>query len=197
MDIQHLDMQILLLVNQGTANALFDILMPALSLYGYLLVVPFVLALFPWSIQGSETGTQRPLWYVAGVVLISCSAAYAGLQAEHALKNAIARVRPCNALEGIRLVISCPRSYSMPSGHAISSFAFIAPIMHLLRQTAPLYWRPYPFVLATLICFSRIYLGVHYPSDVLAGAAAGAAIGLGLSLLFKQVTDRRIRPEKR
>jgi membrane-associated phospholipid phosphatase len=160
-------------------------------------VIPYVLALFPWAMQGSETGKRHPLWYVAGVVLIACSAAYAALQAEHALKDAIARVRPCSALEGVRLVISCPRSYSMPSGHAISSFAFIAPIMHLLRQIAPGSWRPYPFVLAAFICFSRIYLGVHYPTDVLAGAAVGAAIGLCLSLLFHKAVSQASRLRKK
>ena len=197
MDIQHIETQLLLLVNQGMANALFDILMPALSQYGYLLAVPFVLALFPWALQSGETGTRHSLWYVAGVVLIACAAAYAGLQVEHVLKDAIARVRPCSTLESIRLVISCPRSYSMPSGHAISSFAFIMPITHLLWQISPRHWRPYPLVLAWLISFSRIYLGVHYPTDVLAGAGVGAAIGLGLSLLFKQALNRMNRLEKR
>jgi undecaprenyl-diphosphatase len=179
------------------ANTLFDILMPALSQYGYLLVIPYVLALFPWANQGRKTGQRQHPWYVAGAVLIACSAVYAGLHAEYALKAAFARVRPCSAVEGIRLVIPCPPSYSLPSGHAISSFAFIAPIMHLLRQIAPGSWRPYPFVLAAFICFSRIYLGVHYPTDVLAGAAVGAAIGLCLSLLFHKAVSQASRLRKK
>lgn len=172
------------------ANALFDILMPALSQSGYLLVVPFVLALVPWAARSKDPAGRYPFSYILGAVLISCCAVVLGLYAEHALKNAIGRVRPCSALEGIRQIISCPQSFSMPSGHAISSFAFSVPLFHLMQRSVPRAWRPYPLVLASLIAFSRIYLGVHYPTDVLAGAAVGAAIGLSLSLLFKRTVDR-------
>jgi undecaprenyl-diphosphatase len=196
MDIQHLDTQLLFLANQGMANALFDILMPALSQYGYLLVIPFVFALAPWAARSRDPSGQYPVSYVLGAVLISCVAVYLGLCAENALKTAIARVRPCSVLDGIRLVISCPRSYSMPSGHAISSFAFSAPLTHLMWHSLPRPWRPYPLVLALLVACSRIYLGVHYPTDVLAGAAIGAAIGLSLSLLFKRAIGRLIWLQK-
>ncbi|MHB8844339.1 MAG: phosphatase PAP2 family protein [Nitrospirota bacterium] len=196
MDIQHIDTQLLLLVNQGMANALFDILMPALSQQGYLLVIPFVLALVPWAARSKDPSGRYPFSYIVGAVLISCCAVVLGLFAEHALKIAAGRVRPCSVLEGIRQIISCPPSFSMPSGHAISSFAFCAPLFHLMRRSAPRTWRPYPLVLASLIAFSRIYLGVHYPTDVLAGAAIGAAIGLSLSLVFKRAVVRLVWLQK-
>lgn len=197
MNIQHLDTQLLLLVNQGMANVLFDILMPALSQYGYLLVIPFVLALFPWAASSNDPSGRYPFSYVLGAVLISCVAVYLGMHAEYALKDVIGRVRPCSALDGIRQIIPCPRSFSMPSGHAISSFAFSAPLIHLMRRSVPRSWRPYPLVLASLIACSRIYLGVHYPTDVLAGAAVGAAIGLCLSLLFHKAVSQASRLRKK
>lgn len=190
MDIQHMDEQLLRLVNQGMANALFDIIMPALSQHGYLLVIPFVLALVPWAARSKDPSGRYPFSYILGAVLISCCSVVLGLYAEHALKTSIGRVRPCSALEGIRQIISCPRSFSMPSGHGISSFAFSVPLFHLMGRSVPQSWRPYPLVLASLVACSRVYLGVHYPTDVLAGAAVGAALGLSLSLLFKGLVDR-------
>ncbi len=75
----------------------------------------------------------------------------------------------------------------MPSGHAIDSFAFALPLFYLTREYIALIWRLYPLVLAALIAFSRIYLGVHYPTDVLIGALLGGMIGMGLSILYQAI----------
>jgi undecaprenyl-diphosphatase len=48
-------------------------------------------------------------------------------------------------------------------------------------------WRLYPLILASLIAFSRPYLGVHYPTDVLAGALLGSMMGLVLSMLYQKL----------
>ena len=86
------------------------------------------------------------------------------------------RPRPCQALEGVRLIVSCPRSFSFPSSHGATSFAFITPYFVLARRIIRTGWLVYLFVLATMIALSRAYLGVHYPSDIVAGAVLGAAI---------------------
>ena len=133
MTIQSLDTQLLLFINLHTTNALFDILMPALSLQGYLLVTPFLLAILA---RGSMTKNDRGKTYLVAAVwtiLIACCAAYLAGWIEDWMKDAVARVRPCRAIEGIRLILPCPRSYSMPSGHAISSFAFAMPLFYLTR----------------------------------------------------------------
>ena len=182
-------MQLLLFINHHTTNALFDILMPALSLQGYLLVVPFLLFILA---QASVTKNDRGKTYLVAAVwtiLIACCAAYLAGRFEDWMKDAVARVRPCRAIEGIRLILPCPRSYSMPSGHAISSFAFALPLWYMTRPYIPAVGRWYPIVLASLISFSRLYLGVHYPTDVLVGALAGGAIGLGLSILYQTIAN--------
>ncbi|HSA78305.1 MAG TPA: phosphatase PAP2 family protein, partial [Nitrospirota bacterium] len=86
----------------------------------------------------------------------------------------------------------CPSSYSMPSGHAISSFAVALPLFYLTQEYIALIWRLYPLLLASLIAFSRIYLGVHYPSDALVGALLGAIIGLVLSSLYQLMKTEEI-----
>jgi undecaprenyl-diphosphatase len=187
MTVQSLDTQLLLLINHGTANTLFDILMPALSSQGYLLVLPFLLYMIVSSAYRIDAQGKRFLSAALWAIVISCCAVYLAGWTEDVLKNAVARGRPCRAIDDIRLITACPKSYSMPSGHAISSFAFAVPLFFLSRGYMMMSWRIYPLILASLIAFSRMYLGVHYPTDVLAGALLGSMIGLALSVLYHQI----------
>ncbi len=198
MTIQSLDTQLLLFINHHLANPVFDVLMPGLSRQGYLLVIPFLLAVFG---QGSRKRNSEGKTYLASAIwmfLIACAATYLAFQVEDWMKEAVGRVRPCRAVEGIRLIVSCPKSFSMPSGHAISSFAFAVPLFYLTREYIVLFGRLYPLILAALIAFSRLYLGVHYPTDVLAGTVLGTAIGFSLSLLYKLIaTEEFVRRKKK
>jgi len=196
MDLQSLDTRLLLLINQGTANSLFDVLMPALTMQGYLLVLPYILYLF---LQGARNKNRQGKSFIAvacWTILIAVSAIYCTEWVEDWLKVAVARVRPCRALEGIRLITACPSSFSLPSGHAITSFGSALPLFYLTRSYIAMQWRLYPLVLASLIAFSRIYLGLHYPTDVLAGAFLGTLIGLLLSVFYQVVTARIIGQPK-
>ncbi len=198
MTIQSLDTQLLLFINHHLANPVFDILMPALSKQGYLLIIPFLLAVFG---RGANQRNKEGKTYLAAAIwmfLIACAAAYLAGVVEDWMKEAVARVRPCRVVEGIRLILSCPKSFSMPSGHAISSFAFAVPLFYLTREFIVLFGRLYPLILAALIAFSRIYLGVHYPTDVLVGSIMGAGIGLALSVLYELIaTEEFVRRKNR
>jgi len=91
------------------------------------------------------------------------------------LKRAIGRERPSVADPDFHALIPVPNSAAMPSGHALSAFAAAT----VLSATAPrLRWAV--FGLAVTIALSRVYLGVHYPSDVLAGAVLGAVVGVSV-----------------
>jgi undecaprenyl-diphosphatase len=186
MSIQYLDIQLLLFVNRSLANPAFDVLMPALSLRGYLLVIPFLLALF---LKGVYRKGEQEKTFLATVriFLVACVAVYLSGLVEDWMKDAVARVRPCRSMAELRLIFPCPKSYSMPSGHAISSFSFALSLFYLTREHIALIWRLYPLLLASLIAFSRVYVGVHYPSDVLAGALMGSVIGLVLSRLYEMI----------
>jgi undecaprenyl-diphosphatase len=89
------------------------------------------------------------------------------------LKRMVGRVRPCQAHPWAHtLPIDVPTDGSFPSGHAAGSFAFAFFVLGVSRRAGvPLIF------LATLIALSRVALGVHYPSDVLAGALLGATFG--------------------
>ena len=88
------------------------------------------------------------------------------------LKNVFARLRPF-IVENFPIIISPPGGYSFPSGHTSSSFAAATSLsLHYKKYAAAFY------IVAALIGFSRIYLYVHYPSDVVAGAILGVVVSV-------------------
>lgn len=97
------------------------------------------------------------------------------------LKNLIARERPCWIDETIDFLIKIPRDYSFPSGHTLSSFASAFSIFFFHKKKGI-----YALILASLIGFSRLYLFVHFPSDIL----GGIIIGVIISLFSKYIIDK-------
>ena len=94
------------------------------------------------------------------------------------IKDAVGRSRPPEAI-GFDALIGIPASPSFPSGHAMTAFAVAGAVALLApRLRAPV------LALAALIAFSRVYLGVHFWIDVMAGAALGLAVGLVVAWAF-------------
>jgi undecaprenyl-diphosphatase len=171
-----MDTQLFFLINRGMANPLFDVLMPALTHQGYLLMIPLALYILYAGTRSRTTGGRTYAAVAFAAVIIAILAVPLADALGNILKILVARPRPCQALEGVRLLVNCPSSFSLPSSHAVTSFAFAVPLFILTRPFLPLAWRLAPFVLAAAVAFSRPYLGVHYPSDILAGALLGAAV---------------------
>lgn len=90
------------------------------------------------------------------------------------LKNLVGRIRPYEVVDGLQCLIGAQKDFSFPSGHTGSSFASAVVCFKELpkRYGIPL------LVLAFLIAFSRLYVGVHYPTDVLAGMVIGTLVAL-------------------
>jgi undecaprenyl-diphosphatase len=88
------------------------------------------------------------------------------------LKPGIARARPFDAIDAVRVVGYRPRTYSFPSGHSASAFAGAFIVSLMLPRARGWIW-----ALAVLIACSRVYIGVHYPLDVVAGSLVGLAVG--------------------
>ena len=85
------------------------------------------------------------------------------------LKNLIARTRPYEVVEGLTRLVGKQSDYSFPSGHTCTAFA----VMTMILMECPKKIGVPAIILAVLIGFSRLYVGVHYPTDVLAGALTG------------------------
>lgn len=103
------------------------------------------------------------------------------------LKNAFARVRPCDVNPAVDLLIPRPEDYSFPSGHTAASFAAVSALFFAGEKKL---WKP-ALLLAVLIAFSRLYLYVHYPTDVLGGIAVGVICGYAGMRLVKQLFKLR------
>ena len=91
------------------------------------------------------------------------------------LKNLVARTRPYDVNTGVHLLVAKLHDYSFPSGHTAASFASVT-ALYLAGEKK--LWK-FALVLACLIAISRLYLYVHYPTDVLGGVLVGIAAGYG------------------
>lgn len=89
------------------------------------------------------------------------------------LKPTIARARPFDAITDARVIGYRPVTYSFPSGHAASAFAGAFVVTLMLPRVRRWLW-----ALATLVAISRVYIGVHYPLDITAGAIIGLSVGV-------------------
>ena len=110
------------------------------------------------------------------------------------LKELFGRVRPCNVLTDVITPIGCAGGFSFPSNHALNNFAAA---VFLLRIFPAYKW--IFLIVAFLISVSRIYLGVHYPSDVLGGAILGIGFGYLFSLvvlLFLNYLEKKKNEKK-
>lgn len=101
------------------------------------------------------------------------------------IKPLVARIRPYELREGLELIIARPTDFSFPSGHASASFAAAAAIFAYHKK-----WGAGALALAAVIAFSRLYLYVHYPSDVLAGSLLGILFGVISYYIVKTVFER-------
>lgn len=99
------------------------------------------------------------------------------------LKELIGRVRPCHALEGVSALAYCGKSFSMPSNHALNSFAVAGTVFFMTKDRIR-----YSFMtLAILVALTRPIVGVHYPSDILVGAALGLGVAWTVARLHAWV----------
>lgn len=107
------------------------------------------------------------------------------------LKNLAARTRPYELIEELTILIEKQSDYSFPSGHTAASFAFVS----VLWFTAPKKVSVPLTVLASLIALSRLYLGVHYPTDILGGVVIGILCGIAAVALVNFI-EKKIKAKK-
>lgn len=126
----------------------------------------------------------HPDWRLTGLNFV-LALAIAHLMGEIIIKHIVKRVRPCHNLGDDEQLINRPRFYSFPSGHTTASFAVVGVALLRCRLITFL-----PIlVLAILIGFSRIYLRVHYLTDVIAGMILGLCCGIGSVFLMSALVS--------
>ncbi|HWD01185.1 MAG TPA: phosphatase PAP2 family protein [Amycolatopsis sp.] len=153
----------------------------AIGEYGVFLVAPVLLALL-WHARRDADALARAAWVPIAVAV--------ALGIDTVLKSAFAEIRPCRVVPGVHTLVPCdaPTDYAFPSNHTVFVAAFAGALL-LIRRS----WGWWATAFAVLIGFSRVYLGAHYPHDVLAGLVVGYAVGLsgvGVHRYLLRVTER-------
>lgn len=141
----------------------------------------------------TSLGDHGFIWILTGVVLfcipktrkigisVLLSLAVGLLLGNMILKNLVQRPRPCWIDTQIVLLIQNPRDFSFPSGHTLASFEGAISIWLYNKKLGTAF-----LILAVLIAFSRLYLFVHFPTDVLGGAILGSLIALSVHRVIER-----------
>ena len=165
--VQNLDGEILLQIQQHLRTDMLTPLMKFVTFLGnggwFWILCAVVLLAVP---KTRKTGYAAVLSLIFGVIVTNLL-----------LKNIVARPRPFAEIEALIPLIAKPTDFSFPSGHTTASFAVALVMLRMLPKKIGI---P-AVVLAALVAFSRLYLGVHYPTDVLAGFVV-ALVGSSLAV---------------
>ena len=180
----NLDKELFLLIN-GCHNTFFDLIMTYVSskffwIWFYLVLLYFIIRQYKW-------------YSILVLIFVTILITFSDQASVHLFKNTIQRLRPCHN-EEIMLVVhtvnGCGGKYGFVSSHAANTFALAFFISGLLEKENK--WLPLTmFLWAVLVGYSRVYLGVHYPGDILGGAIVGIIIGMMVLMVFR-ITEKRL-----
>lgn len=177
----NIDKQLFYFFNQVVANPLFDKLMPYITEEDHwILLYVSAIALLLW--KGKTKGRLFAL--VLLVTVITANHVNSDI-----LKDIFDRIRPCKILDNVRLLVNCGSGKSFPSSHAVNNFAAAFVITHYYKQYK---WVAYS--VASLIAYSRVYVGVHFPIDIIAGAVIGVLIAYLFTLIADKIFKEKLNP---
>jgi len=174
------DQQCFRFINHSLSNPLLDWLMPWLR--NPLLWIPlyvFIIGFSIWKYRKRGSLLIFSLLLCVGIADFSSASL---------IKPLIKRNRPCRDVALASVIqsrVPCGTGYSFPSTHATDHFSIAIFLSMAYSQKWPRVWF-WAILWAALVCFAQVYVGVHFPLDVLAGAAYGTLTGIVFATLFKK-----------
>jgi len=169
--IIQLDQNLFFAINHGLSNPFFDWLMPALRNRFFWTPLYLFIAIFLVRNYGKKG------WII--LIFTALTFGFTDYLASSVIKPAVERLRPCNDPEiktEVKNIVACGTGFSFPSSHASNHFAIAVFLILLFYHK----WKlilPIGLFWAASISFAQIYVGVHYPIDILSGALLGSMIG--------------------
>lgn len=180
-ELLQLDAELFLKINVGLSNGFFDWFMPIIrNMYVwiplYIFIVVFCIKKY------KKTGL-----YIIGMLLLTF--ALGDLTSARLIKPNVQRLRPCNNPElSAQMIkrVTCGTGYSFPSSHATNHFAIAVFLICVFYKQ----WKailPIGLTWAAMICLAQIYVGVHYPIDIITGTLLGTSIGLLTAYIYAKI----------
>ena len=178
--VLHFDYWLFQKINQDWTNHVLDNLMPLLREQEFW--YPFYLFFLVFALY--NFGKKGCWWSLSLIMTIVIG----DLLSSSVIKNLIFRLRPCrnpDVADQVRVLVNyCPQSSSFTSSHACNHFAIAWFIFITLNQTGS--WRWLLFAWAFIICYAQVYVGVHFPLDILGGTIVGTSVGIAMSKFFNK-----------
>lgn len=173
--LNEFELPVLFWIREHLTNPFLDAVMPYISSLAHTGEVWILLALILLCFKKTrKAGVAMAIAMVCGYLIGNMG-----------MKNLFARTRPYDVAE-VELLVAKLHDFSFPSGHTLVSFEAATALFYYHRK-----WGIAALSLATVIAYSRLYLFVHYPTDVLAGALLGVAIALAACYLTNRLWDRK------
>jgi len=159
-----IDKKLMVFLNKTLSNAVFDISMPIITNQNFLAIIGIFLIIYLGYFREKKGKiTLVILLFAAGMSDAICA---------QIIKPWVGRIRPSHEfIEYINLLVSKGGKWSFPSNHAANSFAFATVLSYFYEKN-----KIFLFSVASIIAFSRVYVGVHYPMDVFFGSLIGYTI---------------------
>lgn len=168
-----IDNGILLFFNNILSNAVFDVVFTLIrQAWFWFPLYVFLISFFIINFR------KRGLFFI---IFAMFSFGLADYSSSSIIKPLVCRVRPCNDVfknTEVRCIVDCGSGYSFPSSHATNHFAIATYFFFVFNLFFKKPWKYLLFLWAGMISLAQVYVGVHFPSDVLAGAILGFIIGL-------------------
>jgi membrane-associated phospholipid phosphatase len=179
--LTQLDQTIFFFINGTLANPVTDLIMPIIT-SDWVLRILYAVIVIMLLIKGDRKLRWLVLFSIVTLALTDqISSMY--------LKEWIARPRPCHTIpvSQIHLLVNCGSGKSMPSSHAANCFGQALLFGLVYRRV---WWEL--IIFASLVALSRVFVGVHYPGDVLVGALVGALVAIPLVYAFRALPISKI-----
>ncbi len=175
----NIDISLFYLINGTISNPVLDKVMPFITNLNNW-IIAYLILILGLIIYGGKQGRIAAILIILGIAINDqvCS---------NLFKDLIDRLRPCLTLSDVHLLVNCGPGKSMPSSHAANNFNLAVILSYFFPR-----FRASFFTIASLVALSRVYVGVHYPSDIIVGAILGYLIAYLLIKIFQRTLKIRI-----